>query len=629
MAILNHTEVETAWSVTKLVQRVKDRELELPPFQRAIVWKPDRKQDFITSLKNGYPFGTLLFAKDATGKFGLIDGLQRTIALQEYQDSPTQYITNEDIRKHRGLISEVLRASSLPEDQRDGLIQAIRNWIRERKDFKASYGYSAFELALHILNKFEQPHEMDAVKKLNNILTPFLEELKEESDISKVLIPVIVYTGPKENLPEIFENINSKGTSLNKYQIFAASWDKYKIRIESDEIIDAIREKYQTWVDEGLGVWNYSEDTSTKIFREREFTIFEYLFGLSKCIITGKGKDKEYSRLFKKPKDKSDPDPIGFTLCSACLGIKYKEMGEELPEELLKQLNISQRKFEEALFDSVDFVYSVLKRFIRYEFNMKYGRKKKNHRIYHNDYQIVSLISVAYRSKYDDQLNIKDSWNDARKRLERNLPYHYLYDILRKYWTGVKDFDRPYGNEISEKAWDSLLKQWFEENHVNRQEKSRGTMSDTDYLFLNYIYAHLMTIAKVDDPVTEFHFDHIIAVNVLENLIEKSNGPGVPINAITNLGLLPKKLNQNKKTLTIYEYYDKEIQKLTDPDEIEQLKAEIEEAEGLIFTQREHLEEFMNDVDETNYEDLFHVFLTERFDILTRKFYELNGIVES
>ncbi|HFF2443137.1 TPA: DUF262 domain-containing protein [Staphylococcus aureus] len=52
--------------------------LKLPTFQRALVWSNNQKQEFFSTLKDGFPFGSiLLYEYENDNKYSLIDGLQR------------------------------------------------------------------------------------------------------------------------------------------------------------------------------------------------------------------------------------------------------------------------------------------------------------------------------------------------------------------------------------------------------------------------------------------------------------------------------------------------------------------------------------------------------------------------
>jgi hypothetical protein len=626
----DHTTV-THWSVKDLVDAINDRStkrtVSLPRFQRNVVWQEDKRKDFIKSLKNGFPFGALLLAgtKAEGDKFQLIDGLQRTNTILDYYKKRTAFVSDDEVRKRSDITQEIARILSLPETQIDALIQVIVGWINGCQDFDPLYDYQDYYLARKILDSFGRRDDSGALHSLIKVLTPFTVELKEEANIENIQIPIVIYTGPEEDLATIFEKLNSQGTRLNKYQIFAAAWNReeYQIHIQRSEIADLIRTRYKAWVDAGLQVNDYDENMSDKEFRQGKFTIFEYLFGLSRLLATG-----EHRRLFNLPDDEADTDPISFVLCTVCLGIKLNDMKEELPKKLLSKLRLGQENFENALFDAIDFVDQALDRFIGPEFNIKKsrGRRKISIRRYHNDYQIIALISTVFRAKYDDELKVRPSWANVGKDLQNNIPYHYLYDILRNYWVGVKDFkDLDYSRKLSRDAWDSLLDQWFENNQLRRRETERVRMRDADYLFLNYIYTYTFWHGEVLSP-QEFELEHIVPVGLLQGLIEKSKGQGLPISAVSNFGLLNKEFNTQKKDTTIYEYYDKQIKKLTDADQIKELQSQINDAERFLFITREQLNFIDDKLSAENYERLYIQFLRNRFKVLKEAFYEKNSV---
>lgn len=65
----------------------------VPKFQRRLVWSKKQKQEFIETLSNGYPFGSILIYKyEDNDKFSLIDGLQRFSTIKDFKDHPEEYI---------------------------------------------------------------------------------------------------------------------------------------------------------------------------------------------------------------------------------------------------------------------------------------------------------------------------------------------------------------------------------------------------------------------------------------------------------------------------------------------------------------------------------------------------------
>lgn len=608
------------WTVSDLYNSLtseepdKKRKVLIPKYQRNLVWGNKQKQLFIESIKSGFPVGSLLLYKVGSEEdiesFNLVDGLQRTTTIKNYIESPTEFFDEIGIKEN--FKSEILSVLFLETEHQEKVIKNIVNWVKDKKGFKESDGYSSYDLATEIVDTFSTDETPISFKELRSTIVPFLEDVKNESDISNSKIPVVIYYGEKENLPLIFERINSRGTQLNKYQIFAATWEHYgHIEIENTEIIKCIKAKYDALIEEGLTIENYDPDNS-RLFFTSKFNYFEYIFGLGKYISI------KYPYLFGESFEEDRTDSIGFNLCTACLCNDFKNM-DKLPKKL-ESININL--FEKCLLDSIEETFSKLKPFLVLKANKKSGTSKKIV-LPHSEYQIVSLIAKVFKSKYDQHLNQQESWATAGDSLLKNLPMHYLYDILREYWRGSGDSktyqlleeDSRYNTTIYKHTWDNVLNEWFE-NQLLKKEKTRSTIKEKDLLFLKYIYSHFMS--SFDEYSSkEFHIDHIVSVAKLKEIALD----GIPMSAISNLCLIEKGLNVEKKELTMYQYFDK----LVSDGDITNIQADkqISDVEIYTFTKRTDLE-FVGDLKLEEYIQ----FLKTRFGQLKKLFYEKNGIVE-
>ena len=70
--------------------------VEIPKFQRGLVWNREKKQGFIKSLKNGLPIGVLLMSR-REDRYLVIDGLQRFTTMKDYARDFFSYIEREEI----------------------------------------------------------------------------------------------------------------------------------------------------------------------------------------------------------------------------------------------------------------------------------------------------------------------------------------------------------------------------------------------------------------------------------------------------------------------------------------------------------------------------------------------------
>lgn len=291
--IKNYTDVKT-WNVEDIINSLeenppKKERVIVPKFQRTLVWKDQQRKLLIDSIKSGMPIGAILLYKvgDNNGitEYQLIDGLQRITTLKKYFEKPTNFYDENNL--HDDFINSIKKffeeiEIDLTEEE---LKKYLVDWVRSINGFEESDGFSSSKLARfldqEIKEKFGKELTKEERDRLEDAVMPYLQDIKKESDISKFEIPIIIYTGEKSTLPTIFERINSKGTQLNKYQIFAATWSAYRpIGIENRTIIDKIKGKYDTLIEEGLEVENYDPSN----FYTSQFTYFEYLFGLGKLL---------------------------------------------------------------------------------------------------------------------------------------------------------------------------------------------------------------------------------------------------------------------------------------------------------------------------------------------------------
>jgi len=448
--IKDYTDVET-WNVQDLIDSInssspiKKKSITVPKYQRSLVWSEKMRKAFISSIKSGFPFGSLLLYKvgEAKGvtKYNLIDGLQRTSTLLDYTKNPTKFFDEEDVDEF--FLNSTMGVLKIPNNDkekfRQDLITIAAKWVRDLQGFTEGEGFSSYSFATEILKKLKL--DLNDHQLINNTVTAvmsFVEKIKAEANISGAKIPVVIYYGDESNLPEIFERINSQGTKLNKYQIYAATWAaKYgTFKIKDRTIKDYIKAKYDSLIEEGLQVDSYDSNPNT--FYAGEFTYFEYVFGLGKFL------SQKYPALFGEFDEGENVDAtesIGFNISTICLGIDLKNINS-LPEKLqvLFKPKDGQEKFLQAIDDATAFVFTVLKPYITLQANKKKGVTSKT-TVYHTELQIASIIAKVFVSKFDPEtLDERIEWSSGKeKSLEGTIAHHYLYDIIRDHWRGSGD----------------------------------------------------------------------------------------------------------------------------------------------------------------------------------------------
>ncbi len=615
--IVNYTDTDT-WTVEDIISALSDtpnkkRKITIPKFQRTLVWTKNQQKDFIDSIKQGFPVGAILLYKlndkDGNTMFSLIDGLQRSTAINQYIKAPTQFFDETNLSKE--LINEILTLATskgLPLTEED-ISKVIISWITTLKGFQESDGFSSYNLSSHLDEIFSLNLSKIEVSKTHSLFIPFLESIKSESNISQFKIPFLIYTGDQSHLPTIFERLNSKGTQLSKYQIYAATWVTYPhFKIDNREIILGIKNKYDLLLEEGYEVENY--DPSPKFFTS-EFSTFEYLFGFGKHLCS------KYPYLFNGSSKSEQEDSIGFNVTNICLGLPFNRMSE-IPSKLK---NYNTVAFEQSIISSIDFVFNSLKGHITLKMNSQNSRTKVS--IVHTELQIVSMIGKVFHSKYNEDLTEKSSWNTTSEKLKANLSYHYLYDIIKGNWKGSGDsraFDLissdRYEQVIAKITWDSALTDWFNED-LSKKEKTRINLKESSILFYKYLYSYSLSAYEEISSIT-YEIEHLIPVDKLKQIAEPN---GIPISAFPNLCLLDKSLNRSKGSLTFYQYFKKQVTNA----ELTQSQSDIEIKNIEKYTHTTEAD--MDFVDQDFTVDQYINFLNNRFVVIKELFYGLNNIV--
>ncbi len=447
---------------------------------------------------------------------------------------------------------------------------------------------------------------------MNEILTrklkQFLTDVRTEADIKNAEVPVIIYSGDMGNLPEIFTLLNSTGVALSPYEVYAASWLKYKLKIREDAIKDAVKRKYEALVEGGFtsAAIEYEDEDDSE--QGRDYSLFEYLFGFGHYL------SNSFPSLFSSV-EADTPSSIGFNLVTACIGMRLSEM--RYLDKRLYERNIELNDLGERIYESVKLVDESLNPIL--SVNQK-GRKKEPV-IFHAELHIISMITSVFQTKYDlDTLEERRNWKKPLSDLLRKLELFYLYDIIRDYWRGSGDtklhedvtnqrFSRRLPSAIH---WQSVLSIWFEEKQISMLHKRRLVRkASPEILFLKYIYVKKFTVYE---NAKEYHVEHIVPVDRLAKQV-KWSGEGWPINCVANLALLEQQKNQRKGKNTFVEFWNHKYEK----GEVNQSEFEenIQIDEDSLICPSDYLP---NDVGNLNKEE-YECFLRKRFNLLEREFF--------
>ena len=604
---------------TDLTNRIKDRSIKVPHYQRGQVWKTSQKEKLIDSIKNGFPFGTILLYKKDDNTYQLIDGLQRSSTIYEYLHKPAKFFRENDISDDA--IEKIYDLLMVQGDDKNAVKRKIINHIKEwvitynltMDDVK---NISSNNCARYLQSEFPTC-TTDAAFEIASILHEEFKTFKSEcEDLADAEIPAIIYTGNPDNLPEVFNRINSKGTTLSKYQILSATWTTHEYTLshpELEAIIQYVDKFYISIIDENFGVDGYD---SIDIHHTKRLNLYQILFGFGKLLI-----DK-YPYLFGKSKNDKDIESCGFNLVNSCLGNKNSKIAD-LPA-ILKETFVDDKLINDFLVNilhTADSVYKLLKPYLKFKLN-----KRDNHKeVYHTEFQICSMIANYFNARYatytfDEQhhniigRNIETFCSNStfdiyKTEFKGNAFKKYLVDIMNDVWkgTGDKRMDdvainsHYYTDEITKEVLESELDHWINQMNSSRHEFTNvAKPKSAEKLLLSIIYNRSFSAFEQNDEIN-YDIEHLAPKGCLKLLLKQlPHGEGItnglPISSFANLCLLREEINRKKKDKTLYQ----DSQYLNN---LEKKKITLEEIENKFSFTHESDLEWVNDHFE-NFESL-------------------------
>lgn len=514
----------------------------VPMFQRGERWLKQQEETFIDSLIKGYPVGTMLFYKTVENEketYILIDGLQRGNSIKKYMTNPTLFFYNESIRDEtcEKILTILNREGKKDYDVVRG---TLLSFIKKQDSFKNLQFYAP---AKEIIDTFGS--DMNLVGDVIEVIVEFFAEKQDLYDrISKTVIPVIVYSGEESTLPEIFARINSKGTPLDQYEIYAAAWPvENKFKIANQEIIEYVIKKYESLAADHYTIHGYHQE---KMRKEQEVNAFEYLFGLGRYLVNN------YDVLgFNKNISDDMVNPIAFELVNACLNDSDKI---RLLYHRIYDMDVDS--FEAALKNAVKFVTDSISVITKFK-----GNSRNNNKIFHSKYQMLSMISTTFKEMYSDNdySKISENWNARKNSIARNLVQYYVYDIITNYWSEggtnkIHSAAKPnrYMTDLSGRAWAAALDGYFEKSMLRAETKKVPNPRSEEFVILNCIY--LNTFTAMDQlSLDKFDVEHIAPKEQMRQLIESCKGSGLAISCIANLCYLPEYVNRSKGKKNFYQ----------------------------------------------------------------------------
>lgn len=531
---------------------LKDK-IEIPKFQRGLVWNKNKKIEFIKTLKSGLPVGVLLLSPK-NDKYLVIDGLQRFSTMLSYSNNYFEYISEDEITEiDLGVIlsqdsnaySVFHKSTPSAQDKyMDDMRKIMINGITSGKD-KNLFAISS-EITKNLTDKIAFLSDKKFIE-IQGAVYNIIERIDENAKIGDITIPLIIFTGDENELSNIFQKLNQEGVKLSKYDVFAATWVNHYVTVNNDPtFVDFIINKYdKAQEDSDLDISDYDPE---QMRQTGKLTVFEYAFALGKAIMA------KCDILFPKVDD-SKIESIGFLIMAELMGLSYNEMGN-LAKKCAVYKNVDFKDFKDAIVESAYVVQNSLKPYILSPY--KPNNKKQASLVCHSELQIISYIIVVFKLRYELSVSNGLVRNNQKKKLAdvtNNLYRHYLYDILRGYWSGSGDTKLEdiiaspdtcrYTKDVDEGEFENTVSTWLSD--YNNKQVQQNVSSDVK-LFLNYL------LRATDLPIDKVSYDveHCVPKDLLIKYLIKKNVK-VPISTPCNLVYIPSVDNRSKGDKTYYQ----------------------------------------------------------------------------
>lgn len=624
--------MENSWKMEEFTaqeihKKKEDKKIVVPKYQRGIVWKENQKKELIDSIKKGIPFGSiLLYYDENANNYRLIDGLQRCTTIYEFISNPANFFDIDDIDDDAiDTLKKQIGTVSNEETVKNKIIEIILKWIKiEHKTMQDVVRMQFYGCAKMISEEFPtlKGKETETVEIIKPMFDKYIQMCEQ---MLNTKIPAIVISGSEEILPTVFERINSKGSQLTKWQIYAATWsdDKIKINKELNPIISYNRERYEEMtLDDEINLQDFD---SMGLERKAELNTFELIFGFGKMI------SESFPQLFTNTKKSTDVSSIGFNLINACLVLKNNEI-KNLNKNLIEIVGNSEEinKFLLEIIECIKLVDKAIAITTKFKSNVRGDTAPL-----HTEMQICSMIASVFINKHmtfvidekdiitDRKLNldgVKENWKNYKEAFLNNALKVYLLDLLQTNWRGSGDkklnyiIINPayYTRTITKEEFESVLNLWYESIKNERNEyKKIMNPKEADKIVLNIIYSNqFKAIDQIDDST--YDIEHLATKGMMKKQLERFNGNlRLPISSIGNLCLLPTEYNQAKGEKTIYQYQDTQM----DISEIE---------EKFSFTTSNDLKWIGNmNLTENELKTEYNKYIDSRFERIKSKLFEI------
>lgn len=217
------------------------KKITLPDYQRNLVWPKKTKKKFIESLILEYPIGVLTAYENKiaeNNQLVIIDGLQRLSTIMTFLDKPSDIISYSELTTRLNVeVKDVY--DGLTNNENKYIHNYFQNWYEGLENIdKTLTKLGEFEFIMELVNKAKEELDgLDLMQYSTLILNRF-NLIKDSILFTSSTIPFIVCLDVvDEELPTVFESMNTGSVKLSKYEIYVSQWHNFGEFEISNELI--------------------------------------------------------------------------------------------------------------------------------------------------------------------------------------------------------------------------------------------------------------------------------------------------------------------------------------------------------------------------------------------------------
>ncbi len=501
--------------------------IKLPKFQRGFVWNNAKKNEFVQTLHNGFPFGALLVYPEtqaANSKLLLLDGQQRLSTIQQYSKNPLRFWKPNNQEKYHRFLDEI----NFMLDQDNLLDEKHFDRLVDKTDDLADWADDVLE-------------DSEARKKARNLVKELQREVAEYVDLESLGILAIKFIGNKDRIADVFANLNKGGMPLSKYEIFGAAWVNTEISLlpageseQQDEILSLVKSYYLDMeINAEFDLNDFSED---ELNRNRTITLSEFGTALGAYV------QSKLPALV--PPSASAKNEIGFGLLGVVTGIDNRQLNL-----LINKVDYIKENLQ-LILDKTQRICSDLQSTFSKLVNRITAGKDADYMLgLTSSFKTLSYIAALWDLGFESQEYIETV---------RNIPAYYVFDFWSKVWTShgdqrlidyyPKSGVRSYANKLEYEQMMDAYRQWA-------ADTTPGINFSKEAKALTTIHANLSYLSSAVPHGETLELEHIIAKKHIKE-VDNQGAKQIFGGSLGNCMYLPRQENNKKKDKNLYEVND-------------------------------------------------------------------------